>query len=77
MTIKSEEIVDILRKQLEGFEPQTQIEEMGHVISVGDGIAKVYGLSKAMSSELLEFPNKIMGMVMNLEKDTVGAVLFG
>ncbi len=77
MEIKVEEISELLRKQITDFEKKVDVSEIGTVISVGDGIARIYGLEKCMSSELLEFPNNVMGMALNLEEDTVGAVLFG
>ncbi|MEW6108386.1 MAG: F0F1 ATP synthase subunit alpha [Nitrospirota bacterium] len=77
MEIKVEEISELLRKQITDFEKKVDVSEVGSVISVGDGIARVYGLEKCMASELLEFPNGVMGMALNLEEDTVGAVLFG
>ncbi len=78
MTLKAEEISKILVKQLEGVEAEVNLAEVGSVISVGDGIAKIYGLEKAMAGELVFFPrNKLYGMVFNLEEDSVGVVLFG
>src|SRR5262245_26347565 len=77
MDIKVDEISKILRQQIEGFESQTDQAEVGTIISVGDGIARIYGLEKAMSGELLELPHGVMGMALNLEEDSVGAVLFG
>ncbi len=77
MEIKVEEISELLRKQITDFEKKVDVSEVGTVISVGDGIARIYGLEKCMASELLEFPSNIMGMALNLEEDTVGAVLFG
>jgi F-type H+/Na+-transporting ATPase subunit alpha len=77
MEIKVEEISELLRKQITDFEKKVDVSEVGTVISVGDGISRIYGLEKCMASELLEFPNNIMGMALNLEEDTVGAVLFG
>jgi F-type H+-transporting ATPase subunit alpha len=77
MEIKVEEISELLKKQITDFEKKVDVSEIGTVISVGDGIARVYGLEKCMASELLEFPNNVMGMALNLEEDTVGAVLFG
>ncbi|MEK7267346.1 MAG: F0F1 ATP synthase subunit alpha, partial [Nitrospirota bacterium] len=65
------------RKQITDFEKKVDVSEIGTVVSVGDGIARIYGLDKCMASELLEFPSNIMGMALNLEEDTVGAVLFG
>lgn len=77
MEIKVEEISELLKKQITDFEKKVDVSEVGSVISVGDGIARIYGLDKCMASELLEFPNNIMGMALNLEEDSVGAVLFG
>lgn len=77
MEIKVDEISELLRKQITDFEKKVDVSEVGSVVSVGDGIARVYGLDKCMASELLEFPNGVMGMALNLEEDTVGAVLFG
>jgi F-type H+-transporting ATPase subunit alpha len=75
--VRPEEISAILRRQLTGFENESEIYEVGTVLQIGDGVARVYGLSKAMMSELLEFPNDVIGMVLNLEEDNVGVVLFG
>jgi len=77
MEIKVDEISELLRKQITDFEKKVDVSEVGTIVSVGDGIARIYGLDKCMASELLEFPNNIMGMALNLEEDTVGAVLFG
>jgi F-type H+-transporting ATPase subunit alpha len=77
MEIRPEEITNILREQIAGFRAEKSIDEIGQVIYVGDGIARVYGLEKVMASELVEFPNGVFGMVMNLEEDNVGVVLFG
>jgi len=77
MEIKVDEISELLKKQIADFEKKVDVSEVGSVISVGDGIARIYGLDKCMASELLEFPNGVMGMALNLEEDAVGAVLFG
>jgi F-type H+-transporting ATPase subunit alpha len=77
MEIKVDEISKIIRQQIEGYEKQTDLAEIGTVISVGDGIARIYGLDKAMAGELLALPHDVMGMVLNLEEDNVGAVLLG
>ncbi|HET6514572.1 MAG TPA: F0F1 ATP synthase subunit alpha [Thermodesulfovibrionales bacterium] len=77
MEINVAEISELLKKQITDFEKKVDVSEIGSVVSVGDGIARIYGLDKCMASELLEFPNGIMGMALNLEEDTVGAVLFG
>ncbi|MEN9282317.1 MAG: F0F1-type synthase subunit alpha [Bacteroidota bacterium] len=75
--VRPDEISSILRKQLTGFEKETDVYEVGTVLQVGDGVARIYGLSNVMASELVEFPNGVVGMVLNLEEDNVGAVLFG
>ncbi len=77
MEIKAEEISKIIREQIEGYRPGLEISEVGTVISVGDGIARVYGLEKAMAGELLEFPHGVMGLTLNLEEAQVSAVLLG
>jgi F-type H+/Na+-transporting ATPase subunit alpha len=75
--VRPDEISAVLRKQLSGYESEVDIYDVGTVLQVGDGIARVYGLSKVMASELVEFPNDVFGMVLNLEEDSVGCVLFG
>ncbi len=75
--VRPEEISAILRRQLSGFESEADIYEVGTVLQVGDGVARVYGLTKVMASELVEFPNGVVGMVLNLEEDNVGVMLFG
>ncbi|MCF8260859.1 MAG: F0F1 ATP synthase subunit alpha [Melioribacteraceae bacterium] len=75
--VRPDEVSAILRKQLSGFDSEVDIYDVGTVLQVGDGIARVYGLSKVMASELIEFPNGVTGMVLNLEEDSVGCVLFG
>lgn len=77
MEIKVEEISEYLKKQIADFEKRVDVSEVGIVTSVGDGIARIYGLDNCMASELLEFPNGVFGMALNLEEDIVGAVLFG
>jgi F-type H+-transporting ATPase subunit alpha len=77
MQLRAEEISQIIKKQIQGYEKATLTMETGTVLSVGDGIARVYGLDGAMSGELLEFPGGVTGLVLNLESDNVGAVLFG
>src|ERR1017187_4665180 len=75
--VRPDEVSAILRAQLSGFEKEVDLYEVGTVLMVGDGVARVYGLTKVMASELLEFPNGVFGMALNLEEDNVGAVLFG
>jgi F-type H+-transporting ATPase subunit alpha len=77
MAIRPEEITAVIKTQIEGFTGSTELKEEGSVLQVGDGIARVYGLENAMAGELLELPNGVMGMVLNLEKENVGCVLFG
>ncbi len=77
MQIKVDEISKIIRQQIEGYERHTDRAEVGYVVSVGDGIARIYGLEKVMAGELLELPHGVMGMALNLEEDSVGAVLLG
>jgi F-type H+-transporting ATPase subunit alpha len=77
MEIRAEEISEIIKKQIEGYEAGIELSEVGQIITVGDGIARIYGLEKAMSGELLEFPGEVFGMALNLEEDNVGAVLLG
>lgn len=77
MQIKSEEITKLIKKQIENFEDASSSVEIGHVTSVGDGIAVIYGLERAMVGELVEFPNDIYGMVLNLDEGTVGVALMG
>ncbi|MBI5468153.1 MAG: F0F1 ATP synthase subunit alpha [Deltaproteobacteria bacterium] len=75
--IKVEEISQLIKTQIKGFEKEIDVQEVGTVISVGDGIARIYGLEKAMAGELLEFPGGLFGMVLNLEEDNVGAAVLG
>ncbi len=77
MKIKPDEITSIIRQRIESFEPTVEVEEVGEVIYVGDGIARVYGLENAMAGELIEFPDSVFGMALNLEEDNVGCILFG
>lgn len=77
MAMRPDEIVAILRRQIEEFEADLQVEDLGSVLMVGDGIARVYGLEKALAGELLEFPGGTYGMVLNLEQDNIGVVILG
>ncbi|HEY2382640.1 MAG TPA: F0F1 ATP synthase subunit alpha, partial [Terriglobia bacterium] len=77
MEIKADEITKIIREQIEEYKAGVEISEIGSVISVGDGIARVYGLEKVMAGELLEFPHGVMGLALNLEETQVGVVLLG
>jgi len=76
-TIKADEITKILREQIANYEQSVAVDEVGTVISVGDGIARIHGLEKVMAGEMLEFPHDVVGIALNLEEDQVGAVLLG
>ena len=75
--VRPDEVSAILRQQLSGFKSETELEEVGTVLQIGDGIARIYGLTKVQAGELVEFENGLKAMVLNLEEDNVGAVLFG
>src|SRR6476620_4907943 len=75
--IKADEITQLIRQQIENYESKIAVDEVGTVITLGDGIARVYGLDKVMAGELLEFPHDVAGIAMNLEEDQVGVVLLG
>jgi F-type H+-transporting ATPase subunit alpha len=77
MKIKADEITAILERELAGYEADVDLAEVGTVLSVGDGIARIYGLEKAMAGEMLAFPNDVYGLALNLEEDEIGAVLMG
>jgi F-type H+/Na+-transporting ATPase subunit alpha len=76
-TIKADEITKILREQIENYKQVVAVEEVGSVISVGDGIARVHGLDRCMAGEMLQFPHDVFGIALNLEEDEVGTVLLG
>jgi len=75
--LKADEITELLRQQIENYEQRVQVDEVGTVISLGDGIARIHGLDKVMAGELIEFPHGVAGLAMNLDEDQVGAVLLG
>jgi F-type H+-transporting ATPase subunit alpha len=77
MAIRSDEITTIIKSAIEGFDATAETRSVGTVVEVGDGIAQIYGLDGALASELLEFPNGVRGMALNLEEETVGAVILG
>ncbi|VAX33480.1 ATP synthase alpha chain [hydrothermal vent metagenome] len=77
MEIKQDDITTVLQKYIEGYQSSVTFEESGTVLNVGDGIARISGLKNAMAGELVSFPNDVVGMLLNLEKDDVGAILFG
>src|SRR3954453_4101077 len=75
--IKADEITQLIRQQIENYETKVAVDEVGTVITLGDGIARVHGLEKVMAGELLSFPHNVAGIAMNLEEDQVGVVLLG
>ena len=75
--IKADEITQLIREQIENYESKITVDEVGTVISVGDGIARIHGLDRVMAGELLTFPHGIAGLAMNLDEDQVGSVLLG
>ena len=75
--VRPDEVSAILREQLSNFKTASDLEETGTVLQIGDGIARIYGLSRVQAGEMIEFENGLKGMVLNLEEDNVGAVLFG
>ena len=75
--IRADEISRILREQIKGYGKHVEVSETGTVLSTGDGIARVYGLEGVMAGELVEFPHRLMGLVLNLEEDSVGVALMG
>lgn len=77
MEINAKEISTVLKHQIEQFSIKTDFEETGEIIQVGDGIARIYGLDGVMANELIEFPNGVFGMALNLEEDNIGCILFG
>src|SRR6202007_1402376 len=77
MDIQPAEISAILKREIQNFGAEAQVSEVGQVLSVGDGIARVYGLDKVQAGEMVEFPGGIRGLALNLESDNVGVVIFG
>src|SRR5512141_2147065 len=77
MAIRSDEIISIIKSQIQDYDGATETRSVGTVVEVGDGIAQIYGLDAALASELLEFPGGVMGMALNLEEETVGSVILG
>lgn len=75
--IRPDEVSSIIRDQLSNFKSESELEEVGTILQVGDGVARIYGLSNAKAGELLEFDGGVKGLVLNLEEDNVGAVLMG
>ena len=77
MELKAEEISQIIKEQITDYDKKVELSETGVVLSVGDGISRVYGLEKAMAMELVEFPGNVLGLVLNLEEDNVGVAIMG
>ena len=77
LEVRADEVSELLKQQVLDFKREVDIYETGTIIEVGDGIARVHGLSNVMSGELVEMPNDVVGMVLNLEEDNVGCILFG
>ncbi|HHX60966.1 MAG TPA: F0F1 ATP synthase subunit alpha, partial [Epulopiscium sp.] len=77
MNLRPEEISAVIKEQIKNYKTHLEVSQVGTVLQVGDGIARIHGLEKAMSGELLEFPGGIFGMVLNLEEDNIGVVLLG
>src|ERR1700740_3850549 len=75
--IKADEITQLLREQIANYDSKVQVDEVGTIPSLGDGIARIHGLDKVMSGELLSFPHGIAGLALSLEEDQVGAVVLG
>ena len=77
MNLRPEEISSVIKEQIKRYKSELEVSDIGTVVQVADGIARIHGLENAMQGELLEFPGDVYGMVMNLEEDNVGAVLLG
>jgi F-type H+-transporting ATPase subunit alpha len=77
MKIQADEIVSVLKREIDSYSRELEMDEVGSILEVGDGIARVYGLRNVMAGELLEFPHKVFGLALNLEETSVGAVLLG
>jgi F-type H+-transporting ATPase subunit alpha len=77
MQLRVEEFSNILQKKIEGFKTSAELKEIGEVVAIGDGIAKIYGLDNVQAGELVEFDSGVTGMALNLETDNVGVVIFG
>src|ERR1700753_2822129 len=75
--IQANEITELLRQQIQNYEQRVQVDEVGTIVTLGDGIARVHGLDKVMAGELIQFPHGVAGLAMNLDEDQVGAVLLG
>src|SRR3978361_1322128 len=76
-SISANEVTELLRQKIDNYEQHVQIDEVGTIMSLGDGLARVHGLDKVMAGELIDFPHGVAGLAMNLDEDQVGAVLLG
>lgn len=77
MTLVTDEIVSVIKDKIRDYEKQLEVDEVGYVVNVGDGVARIYGANRAMAGELLVFKNGMHGMILNLEEDSIGCVLLG
>ena len=77
MRIKADEMIGVLRRQIQDYDAKLAVEEVGTIVEVGDGIARVYGLTNVMAGEMIEFPNGSYGLALNLEEDNVGVAIMG
>ena len=77
MKFNADEIASVIQQEIEQFESQIDVQEMGTVLEVGDGIARVYGLSGVMAGEMVEFPSGVQGLAFNLEENSVGVIILG
>ena len=77
MKLRPEEITSVLKSRIQRYEAGVDVQEVGTVVQVGDGVARIQGLENAVASEMLELPHGVMGLVLNLEEDSIGAVLMG
>ncbi|MDO4558853.1 MAG: F0F1 ATP synthase subunit alpha, partial [Planctomycetia bacterium] len=77
MRFKADEIASVIRSEIEQYESRIDVREVGRVLEVGDGIARVYGLSGVMSGEMVEFPGEVFGLALNLEENSVGVIILG
>ena len=77
MDIRAAEISEILKQQIAGFDTQAEVSEVGQVLSVGDGVARIYGLDNIQAGEMVEFPGGITGLAFNLEENSVGIIILG
>jgi len=77
MKFNADEIASVIQKEIEQYEKKIDVREVGRILEVGDGIARIYGLSGVMAGEMIEFPHGVMGLAFNLEENSVGAIILG